>query len=713
MTDRYVCDLVPVQCHPDPDTGQTPPARTCHTAVIVRDRSPASNGKKMIVFGGFYDMRYHNDLWELDLSTYQWRKIVPRSSSSSPPSSSAASTGATSADQLRGLGKKKRRAKSARPLGLACVLDQEIDISPSSSHQDEDDEDHFLIFDTMEESCRSDSASSNINVFAAAEQSRLGTSVSDAMTTQDSDLPSPYNVEILPVRWPPPRAAHTAVVRPTSEGDRMIIFGGQRSKDMHHGDLWEYDHERNEWHEIESKNEFPEARSFHAMIYRSNTDSIIIFSGQDSDEGVMPDMWEFSFETQRWNILLHEEKKEVQQCEHAFPLGSRMAILESYDQVKVCVFDFSSLEWIVLNPRSRSSISYRHQFLGELLGNRALILFGGRDDEDCLFDDLFVFDIATQTWHDIKLKDESMRDQLTRSFCSCVPLDSHNILIFGGKYNDERVNSCYRLSFSESLLSERIVPSASFQKSLGALRQSQLLSDITLVSNDGRRFNVHRLILALFIPYFKMLFTGGYQDSEEREMVMEEIDGETLDLVLNFVYGQETEINSNRLQRFIKIALAANMLMIQPLVKICMERLVVMVDDDNIEEIFKFACEMGDAGKILAQKCMQKVPKCLLQQLVHGLVANAATTAMPPDRACVASAAVSQATTSLSSSGPLRMSAAGPSSSTAPIDSHASSIKRPAAPHRCGNKNGDEKKEQNPCDKMEAEGEPSAKRRRG
>lgn len=67
------------------------------------------------------------------------------------------------------------------------------------------------------------------------------------------------------------------------------------------------------------------------------------------------------------------------------------------------------------------------------------------------------------------------------------------------------------------------------------------ISDVTLVSCDGKRFPSVRAILAMRSPYFRSVFFGGYAE-EKRSEVKLTCNGEVIEQILEYVYTDDCEI---------------------------------------------------------------------------------------------------------------------------------------------------------------------------
>jgi N-acetylneuraminic acid mutarotase len=92
----------------------------------------------------------------------------------------------------------------------------------------------------------------------------------------------------------------------------VILFGGftepgddaPSSRDMIiTGDTWSYDYNTNTWEELEP-NEAPPARGYSAIAYDAKSDRVILFGGEDESAGnIYKDTWVYQSDTNTWTEL--------------------------------------------------------------------------------------------------------------------------------------------------------------------------------------------------------------------------------------------------------------------------------------------------------------------------------------------------------------------------------------------------------------------------
>mmetsp|Transcript_36892 Transcript_36892/g.61113 ORF Transcript_36892/g.61113 Transcript_36892/m.61113 type:complete len:478 (+) Transcript_36892:72-1505(+) len=88
---------------------------------------------------------------------------------------------------------------------------------------------------------------------------------------------------------------------------------------------------------------------------------------------------------------------------------------------------------------------------------------------------------------------------------------------------------------------------------IGSLFNDESLSDVQLVVGT-RRFRCHKVILASMSTYFRSLFTGGMQESQQHEISLHGVDPDCCEQVLRLLYGQAVQITPDNLLTFMHLA---------------------------------------------------------------------------------------------------------------------------------------------------------------
>ena len=95
---------------------------------------------------------------------------------------------------------------------------------------------------------------------------------------------------------------------------------------------------------------------------------------------------------------------------------------------------------------------------------------------------------------------------------------------------------------------KEFVPPSSYKlrfkaiRDLSSLRESQTLTDITLVASDGATFQAHKFVLFVASPYFGGFFTSGFKETEQKSIVLKDVSSKVLQLYLDLIYGKEVSV---------------------------------------------------------------------------------------------------------------------------------------------------------------------------
>merc|ERR1719347_2251272 len=95
-------------------------------------------------------------------------------------------------------------------------------------------------------------------------------------------------------------------------------------------------------------------------------------------------------------------------------------------------------------------------------------------------------------------------------------------------------------------------PSVFKQDRLQKFYQTELLTDITLISEEGENFNAHRLILASSSEVFEKVFKNVHQ--ARFTMYMNNVRSYTLRRLMNFIYTGNCHVAAENLETFLAIA---------------------------------------------------------------------------------------------------------------------------------------------------------------
>ncbi|XP_021149966.1 kelch-like protein 38 isoform X3 [Columba livia] len=150
--------------------------------------------------------------------------------------------------------------------------------------------------------------------------------------------------------------------------------------------------------------------------------------------------------------------------------------------------------------------------------------------------------------------------------------------------------------------------SSELLRQLNALRQSRMLTDVTLCSG-GFEMPCHRNVLASSSPYFKAMFCNDFRESRQAKVVLKGIDAEILDQIILYVYTGEILISTENVLCLLE---AASMLQYAKLFEACSAYLQDKLTPDNCLSMTRLAkvlnCQsLNKKAKAMALKCFPEV----------------------------------------------------------------------------------------------------------
>jgi len=118
------------------------------------------------------------------------------------------------------------------------------------------------------------------------------------------------------------------------------------------------------------------------------------------------------------------------------------------------------------------------------------------------------------------------------------------------------------------------------------------LSDIRLKVEDTT-FYSHRLVLAQY-PFFNSLFTNGMLESSQSVVELKDIDKETFNHVLQFLYSGKFQGSSFKLEELLELYSAADLYGIQSLKNLCQDSIRGKVVAENAISVLMFMEKVND-----------------------------------------------------------------------------------------------------------------------
>jgi len=136
------------------------------------------------------------------------------------------------------------------------------------------------------------------------------------------------------------------------------------------------------------------------------------------------------------------------------------------------------------------------------------------------------------------------------------------------------------------------------QKMFSAMLNDPSTHDVTFKTTDGGSVSCHRAIVAAGSPVFHAMLYGNMKESNEKEIKLQSIDAETLNVLLTFMY---TGVASFDMNKCLKLLEAANYFGVTILETHCVDCMDTTLDIENCFQIVTFAHNNG--FKLLEEKC--------------------------------------------------------------------------------------------------------------
>lgn len=234
---------------------------------------------------------------------------------------------------------------------------------------------------------------------------------------------------------PSPRDSHSC----TAVGDNLFVFGGTNGTNSLN-DLYILDTSSNTWIAPSLRGDPPNPREGHSAALIGKR--LFIFGGCGNIDGAeifYDDVYVLNTETFMWKHIVPSgippSKRESHSCSS---WNNKIIIIggqdtSSFYQSDVHILDTDTLTWCKLNTTGQI-LPPRAGHTTISLG-RNLLVFGGFADNQSLFDDVYVLDVASGTWSEVMLTGEGPSPRFSVAGDCLDPHLGGTLVLIGGCNN--------------------------------------------------------------------------------------------------------------------------------------------------------------------------------------------------------------------------------------------------------------------------------------
>ena len=264
------------------------------------------------------------------------------------------------------------------------------------------------------------------------------TSSADQNDVWAFDLNAEVWTEITPDNdgpTPSPRSTHNAVYDPDQR--RMLIWAGQMLDGGRQflNDVWAFDLEAHTWLPFEPPDPKPNNRYGTAAVFDPQARALVTFAGF-TDDGRFNDTWAFDANGNSWTDISPSTDRPLKRCLHHAVYDRRDHRMIIYGgqsvgaQKDIWAFDLSAHTWTELTPEDGPSGRWFAATAYEALSHRFLMFGGNRGGAAGTTDEVWTFDLQTNTWALLETEGPS---PLKRTRPASIYIEAESrMVVFGG-----------------------------------------------------------------------------------------------------------------------------------------------------------------------------------------------------------------------------------------------------------------------------------------
>jgi hypothetical protein len=163
----------------------------------------------------------------------------------------------------------------------------------------------------------------------------------------------------------------------------------------------------------------------------------------------------------------------------------------------------------------------------------------------------------------------------------------------------------FEISELKTILHMKIQNSDQFFDNYKQILNSSDYSDFVIKFDNETEFKCHKIILSRESEYFKSLFLGNFDDSNNSEISIEEISPDHMALILEYFYCKS--MATENVELMVDLIDSSKFLICNDLICYLNDKLIYSLNAQNVFAILKYATK--EENEILQNKCYQLIKK--------------------------------------------------------------------------------------------------------
>lgn len=222
---------------------------------------------------------------------------------------------------------------------------------------------------------------------------------------------------------------------------------------------------------------------------------------------------------------------------------------------------------------------------------KKIIIIGGMGAH-FVRDDICIIDTENLTWREVP--SECSGEMMPRSGLSASLIDTR-IYVIGGHHDFTIHNNVFLLKTERPIERKEVYAQGSFLQDMSFLWENRQFCDLTLVL-EGQEVQVHRALLWVRCAYFRSMFSSGMTETKKDRIELAGVPLQYFMYLLEFIYTSQcgplstmSECDDDDLDTVKGILVLANEFMMEDLVAQCENKLIDIMDCNNVVPLLELA----------------------------------------------------------------------------------------------------------------------------